>query len=97
MTTNKTQREITVDGLRRAVTGAAFDAANKLRTPRREVTPYPGLFWYSGFGYGNYFSGDGNVYWAARSEAYELARLDGLKMESIDSLEGYRPVYFLGD
>ena len=96
ITTTKIQREITMDGQRRAVTGAAFDAANKLRTPVREVTPFPGLFWYSGFGYGHYFSSDGNQYWAARSEAYELARLDGLKMETIDSLEGYKPVY-LGD
>ena len=97
MTTTKTQREITIDGLRRTVEGAAFDAAAcKRKTPIREVTPFPGLFWYSGFGYGDYFSNDGNRYWTSRSEAHELARLDGLKMEAIDSLEGYQATY-LGD
>lgn len=66
------------------------------KTPLRTIRVKPGLFWYSGFGYGQYFSSDGFMYDGSRSECQQLADRDGLKMETVDSLEGYSAVY-LGD
>jgi hypothetical protein len=74
----------------------AYTTDQTLRTPLREVHPFPGLFYYSGWGYGAYFSSDGFCYDGPRSECQKLAERDGLKMETIDSLEGYKAVY-LGD
>lgn len=67
-----------------------------LRTPRRTLHPFPGLFYYSGFGYGNYYSTDGSVYWGTESEARAQAAQEGVECQYVDSLEGYQAVY-LGD
>lgn len=57
---------------------------------------FAGLYFYSGFGYGDYYSTDGKVYWGSSSESAELAKRDGVKRDYIDSFTGYKPVY-LGD
>lgn len=59
---------------------------------RSWVFVYAGLFWYSGFGMGNYFAKDGKVYWHSSSEAAEHARKDGVKFDWVDSMKHYVPV-----
>ena len=55
-----------------------------------------GLYWYHGFGCGEWFSSDGNVYWGTSSELRTLASVKGEGFEWVDSLQGYKPTY-LGD
>ncbi len=64
--------------------------------PQARVFVYPGLFWYSGFGMGNYFSAAGKVYWHSSSEAANHARGEGVKFDWVDSMKHYVPVA-LGD
>lgn len=73
-----------------------YSTTETLRTPCREIHPFPGLFWYSGFGYGNYYSTDGTVYWGSFSQARQMAENESVKLVYVDSLEGYKAVY-LGD
>lgn len=73
-----------------------YSTAWELKTPLRTLHPFPGLFYYSGFGMGHYYSLDGTVHWVSRSEARELATREGASYSCVDSLEGYQPVY-LGD
>ena len=74
----------------------AVNWEQKLTTPARTFKPFPGLFFYEAWGYGNYYSSDGNKYWCQTSEGHRLAARDGLDMKVIDALENYQPVY-LGD
>jgi hypothetical protein len=92
----KRDRTITVDGRPSTVVGAPGYESWIRITPKREVRPFAGLFYYHGLGYGEYFSTDGYAYNCLRSEACVLAAQDGKRMETIDSLEGYKAVY-LGD
>jgi hypothetical protein len=73
-----------------------YALTDTLRTPARELHPFPGLFYYSGFGMGHYYSTDGTAHWAASSEAKDLAASEGVKYVYVDALEGYQAVY-LGD
>jgi hypothetical protein len=59
-------------------------------------TARPGLFWYHGFGSGQYFSKDGQFYWCQTDRARELAKEDSLQMQFIDSFRYYHGTY-LGD
>lgn len=56
----------------------------------------PGLFFYSGFGYGTLYLRDGVVCWCSTSEAAKECRDRGENYRFVDSFDGYRPVY-LGD
>lgn len=67
-----------------------------LQTPLREFEPYPGLFYYSGFGYGDLYLPDGGSEWLCHSDAVKRCRELGLTFSYVDSLEGYNPPY-LGD
>jgi len=49
----------------------------------------PGVFCYSGFGYGYLFLPNGTYVDCLRSEAYAKCRALGLDMETWDSLAGY--------
>ena len=69
---------------------------NKSRGNPEGSKPYPGLYDYHGFGYGCYFSKDGNRYWCDGGTANAMAHEDGVKFDYWDSLQGYKPVY-LGD
>ena len=62
----------------------------------KKVKVFAGLFIYSGMGYGNYYSTDGNVYWCSTTESYNMAEEDGVDHRFRDALEGHKPVY-LGD
>jgi hypothetical protein len=73
-----------------------YSATDTLRTPARTLNPFPGLFYYSGFGWGDYYSTDGTVHWTPSSAAYAMAAEEGVKHVWVDSLENYQPVY-LGD
>lgn len=68
----------------------------KLITPLREIVPFAGLFYYSGFGYGYLYISPENREWMDRTEALKKCHELGLKYEFVDSLEGYQSVY-LGD
>ena len=61
-----------------------------------KLTVFAGLYFYSGFGCGDYFSKDGKVYWGSSSEASKKAEEEGIQCKLIDSFNGYKPVY-LGD
>ena len=56
----------------------------------------PGLFVYSGFGTGNYYSSDGKIYSCSTSEASEMARLEQVEWRHIDSFNYYQSTY-VGD
>jgi len=56
----------------------------------------PGLFVYSGFGTGAYYSSDFNVYSCSRSEAAEMSKLEKVDYKGIDSFDYYRATY-VGD
>ena len=56
----------------------------------------PGLFFYSGFGMGKYFSKTGEVLWVETSEAQEQAHKEEVKFVFKDSFTYYSPTY-LGD
>ena len=60
------------------------------------IKVYAGLYFYHGFGYGEYFSSDGFVYWGNSSDARGMAKAENVTMHYIDAFTGYRPVY-LGD
>ena len=55
-----------------------------------------GLFWYSGFGSGNYFSTDGTIKWLNSQEAAQQAKSEGVVLEFKDSFAYYSPTY-VGD
>jgi hypothetical protein len=44
-----------------------------------------GLFWYSGFGMGKYFSVSGEVVWCSVSEGSDMAKKEGLTFQYEDS------------
>lgn len=73
-----------------------YSTAETLHTPCREIHPFPGLFFYEGFGYGHYYSTDGHTYWGSFSECQQMADNENVKLVYVDSLEGYKAVY-LGD
>jgi hypothetical protein len=56
----------------------------------------PGLFVYGGFGSGNYYSSDFNIYSCSPSEASEMAKLEQADWKNIDSFDYYRVTY-VGD
>ena len=56
----------------------------------------PGLFVYSGFGGGDYYSIDGNIYACSTSEASDMAKLEQVEWKNIDSFAHYSTVY-VGD
>ena len=89
--------KIWIPELRREVEYRYIVWTQQLRGPYgRLYTVYPGLFYYSAWGYGEYYSSDGRYYWTTTSEGHELARRDGLKMTIVDALAGYNGTY-LGD
>ena len=55
-----------------------------------------GTFVYSGFGYGYYYSINGNKYWCKRSESRDMALEDGVNYLERDSLNQHHTPY-LGD
>jgi len=55
-----------------------------------------GLFWYHGFGSGEWFSADGTVHWGTTSQLQEIAKAKGEQFEFVDAFTGYKPTY-LGD
>ncbi len=62
---------------------------------KRRITA--GLFWYSGFGMGNYYAKNHDVVWCNSRRADELARADGFeRADYVDSFNGYVGTY-LGD
>jgi len=62
-----------------------------------DIEKVPGLYVYSGFGVGTYYSKDGKYYSAANnSEVRERAKEEGVKFRWIDTFDGYRATY-LGD
>jgi hypothetical protein len=56
-----------------------------------------GLFFYSGFGQGVYYSADGKRYDLSGSEAQEMAAKEGVKYRWIDSFGHRPPGVYLGD
>lgn len=74
------------------ITGDEFKFIHSNRTIKLK----PGLFIYSGFGMGEYYSSDGFKYWCLTSEARAQAEKENVKYDSQDSLEGYKATY-LGD
>lgn len=46
-----------------------------------------GLFWYSGFGWGNYYSATGKVMWLDWSKARKQARKEGVEFAYDDPLK----------
>jgi hypothetical protein len=67
-----------------------------LKTPLREFEPFPGLFYYSGFGWGTLYLPDEEEEWLSRTEAIKRCKELDLPYKCIDSIEGYNPSY-LGD
>lgn len=59
------------------------------RLPERHEPVVPGLFWYSGFGLGTFYSPDGWAYWHVRSEAVAHAKQDGVEFIFRDSFADY--------
>lgn len=49
----------------------------------------PGVFDYSGFGYGHLYLPEGRIKWCSRSEARETAGELGLEWVSVDRLQGF--------
>lgn len=47
----------------------------------------PGVFEYHGCGYGDYWSKSGECHGVTRTEAFALARADGLEMRTIDRMQ----------
>lgn len=47
----------------------------------------PGVFSYSGFGYGTYYSKDGSAVWCQSSAAKEQAHNEGLTFVWVDTLQ----------
>lgn len=50
---------------------------------------FAGLFFYSGFGMGDYYSRDGFVYWISASQAEDYAKRDGIDWKYVDSFQYY--------
>jgi hypothetical protein len=66
-------------------------------SPNKKMAVFPGLFDYSGFGYGTLFlDAEGTNEWLTTSQAVARASELGLKFKYHDSLEGYTGTY-LGD
>ncbi|KDN94639.1 hypothetical protein [Hydrogenovibrio marinus] len=49
------------------------------------IQPFAGLFLYSGFGSGAFFSSDGNKCWTDVTEAREMAKNEGIEFVYLDS------------
>ena len=67
-----------------------WTVGDRRQFPGTEVTVAitPGLFWYSGFGLGNYHSIDGSVRWMWTTEANALARTEKAEFRFVDALSG---------
>lgn len=52
----------------------------------REAEIKPGLFVYSGFGLGHYFSVNGQIFWVDVESAVNMAKDDGVKFDYFDPL-----------
>ena len=63
---------------------------------RKGVQEAPGLFWYSGFGYGTLYLPGGTTVWCGTSRAAEYCKLVGLVFRNEDPLSCYHGTY-LGD
>lgn len=48
---------------------------------------YPGLFFYSGFGMGNYYSKEGRIIWCDSVQASEYAHKDNVLKKTVDSFD----------
>ena len=65
-------------------------------TGRSTVEVYAGLFWYHGFGMGEFFSRSGKVRFCNRTEAVKHAHKEKVEFKFIDCFQGYVGTY-LGD
>jgi hypothetical protein len=55
-----------------------------------ELAPYPGLFYYSGFGLGYLYKADGTREWMSFTEAVKESAELGLNFSFVDSMEGFK-------
>ena len=63
---------------------------------KQQYTPKPGLFMYSGFGTGDYYSITGRIFSCSTTESSMLAALEGVERVYKDSFDYYRSTY-VGD
>lgn len=72
-----------------AQTGRYFEGELLLSNSGRPLAgKRPGVFDYSGFGYGHLYLPEGRIKWCNRTEARETAKAMGLEWVNVDRLEG---------
>lgn len=54
---------------------------------------FAGLFLYSGFGMGNYFSKNGSIVWRKSTNANNQAKEEEVSFRYVDRLNGYKGTY----